>query len=898
MNTQREPAGREQACPERDPSYAGWFGIPALPRHYVSRPRLLDALDQNHSRPLILVSAPAGSGKTALIADWVATGHAVHRTAWVTFEEQDDAFWPGLVSCLEALGVPVATAGFTGAPGALDRRLLTSLAVAVAGSTDPLRLVVDGYELVSADVANDLDFLLRHSGHRLQLVMVTRADPVLPLYRYRLEDTLAEIRMANLAFDDDEARQLLKVAGVDLTTESVRELNARTKGWATGLRFAAKILVDRDDPESGVADVAGDTGSIGEYLMGEVLAAQTPAVRKLLLSTSIPDTIQPGLAEELAGRSAARTLAFLTRVNAFIEAVPEHPGFYRYHPFFRDLLRAELAYESPKQMVRLQRKAARWFAREGLLAASVNHFAAIDAWAEAAGEVVDELAVGQLLVDHGTSALGRSLRRIPADVADPSVSVVRATLALADGDIERFSEELEHTLEVSEEERSSHPSVSLAVAVLQAVRARFSGDPRNAIALAEAAEQALNQPQTKSRADTHPELAALVLASKGIAMVRRGQLTKADETFTAGTGAATRPGCESLLVECLGYMALIGCFQGQLSRARTLASRAVGIADSLSIPMEDRQSAAQVALAWVDVEQYELRSAVEHVKVARKSDFISGDFVVRALLAMVTARLQVARGDLPGAITTVDRAVSDAADPASWLVVRLRIEAANLRLANGEGEVAVLDVEGLGEGNEAEVALVLAQAQMQSGQDSAVEDSLARVLVRGAPSTALVTGWLVESARQLRRHSPARARVALDRSLKLAEPECLRRPFLEATPEVRKVLVREAQLITRTSWLHVPSDPGHVRITTQRRAPREAETEADPATPVVETLTEKELEVLGHLAELLTTEEIAGAMFVSVNTIRTHVRSILRKLGVSRRNAAVRRARELELLTV
>src|SRR4051794_38004295 len=387
----REPAMTVSAPPGPALS-GGWLGIPSLPSHYVRRQRVLDRLSAVGGSPLVLVSAPAGSGKTSLVADWVTTHGDRERTSWVTFEAGDEAFWPGLARCLERMGVGVSAQAFPATTGPLDRHLLASAASAVASQPADVTVVVDGYEVVSVDLAADLDFLMRHSGHRLRLVLVSRADPVLPLYRYRLEDSVAEVRMVDLAFTDEEAAGLLTDCGVTLTRESVHALNARTKGWVTGLRFAARILGQREDPDRAVADVAGDSGNIGEYLMGEVLAAQTPEVRRLLLRTGIPETLMPGLMEELGGRSAGRTLEFLTRENLFIDPVPERPGYYRYHPFFRDLLRAELAYESPEVYDELQRTAAAWFAREGLLALAVTHYAAVGAWADATREVVEHLA--------------------------------------------------------------------------------------------------------------------------------------------------------------------------------------------------------------------------------------------------------------------------------------------------------------------------------------------------------------------------------------------------------------------------------------------------------------------------------------------------------------------------
>ncbi|MGZ4472459.1 MAG: LuxR C-terminal-related transcriptional regulator [Nocardioidaceae bacterium] len=870
----------------------------------MSRPRLLAALDRDAQAPLVLVSAPAGAGKTSLVADWVSHHEdARDRTAWITFEEGEHDFWPAVRTALLDLGVDVPSPALPRGSRALDRRVLTALAAATARHPARLTVVIDGHELSAAPVANDVDFLLRHSGHRLQIVVVTRADPILPLYRYRLQDKLVELRMADLAFTDEEAAELLTSMDVKLAPEAVHALNARTRGWAAGLRFAARILADSAEPDKAVADVVGDRGNIAEYLLGEVVDAQTPEVRRLLLDTSVPETLQPGLVEELGGRSAPRALDQLARGNAFVEPVPQHPGYYRYYPFFRELLRAELAYESPEHMADLQRRAAEWFAREGMLTAAVGHYAAIDAWADAASQVVDALAVGRLLVGGTADPLARVLRPIPDDVADPAVDVVRATLALVDGDLERCDDELGRATAAQEHAPVPEESaLALAVTLLRATWARYAADPETAGELAAAAEHVLAGPAHQAAAEANPELTPLVHLSVGLAALRRGELGQAGEAFTAGSGAAAGAACEPLLAESLGYLACVLCCQGRLTKAAGLAARAVAIFEHAGIGPADRSPAAHVALGWVGLEQYDLQAAGNHLELAGKSHLLAHDSVSRTLLALVRARLQFTRGTLPDAISTVEEAATTVAATDRWLGDRLRLEEAALRASGGEREaLTALKLGQVARRDAPEVALVRAVGAAQAGEEAAAGRTMSRVLVRSAPLQVQVSGLLLEAELQLRRGSADRARAALERSLRLASTERLRRPFREAVPSVQQMLARDHQLVADHGWLTGTRGRPPRSQLSPRQLPQQRQHPPTPAftdaAPVVEELTEKELEVLGHLAELLTTEEIASTMFVSVNTIRTHVRSILRKLGVSRRNAAVRRARELRMLS-
>jgi LuxR family transcriptional regulator, maltose regulon positive regulatory protein len=868
------------------------FEVPRLPNGYVDRGRLHRRLDKAAEMPLTLVSAPAGTGKTTLLTGWAAARSPATDIAWVTFEEGDstaDLFWADVH---EAVRRHVRLRR----PKALEdtRQWVTSLAAALARRESRLTLVLDGFETVTDAVVVDLDFLLRHNGDRLRVVLLTRDDPALPLHRYRLEDSLHEMRMGDLAFTAGEARELLERAGVRLSTAASRSLNARTRGWAAGLRFAARSLAERADPDHAVGDVTGATGEIWEYLLAEVLDRQPGPTRSLLLNTCVVDVLRPGLVEELGGLSASRSLTRLAHANAFVEPLVEEPGCYRMHPLFRETLRVELAHASPRRLVRLHRKAAHWYAAHDRVASAVRHAASIGDWREAAGYVVDRLAVGRLLSDpHGTMA--EALHEVPDRIADPATAVVRAALALSACDADRCAEELTLARAGASTGATRHRDVHLSADLLAAVQACFFAAPEVASRRVSEAERAIAAYPT-ARLEAHPDLVTLLQASKGVASLRRGDFREARQAFVAGAGYASAPGCEPLAVACFGYLAQIASLEGHLRRAREWANRAITGADSLGTPAAERPVNARVALAWVSVEQYELEEARGHVRAARSSHTLQGDPIAQVMLAIVQARLSRAHGDLNGALATIEQIRVQTQSAPAWLLDRLVIEEASLHLALGRPDSAVHEVARLAEPRELAGVLLRAQARMDQDADVTLDGRLTAVLGAQAALPALVSGWLLEAANRLRGGEFDRARVALDRSLRLAAPETLRRPFHDAPPEVRHLLADGLQRGGHGGWLdgadgqvngHAngrgPGPPGQLR----RELPNGA---------MRETLTAKELEVLGHLAELLTTEEIAATMYVSVNTVRTHVRSILRKLSVSRRNEAVRRARELSLI--
>lgn len=923
------PAPRAQG-PLQNTGAAAGFRVPDLAPLHVPRPRLTAALDRASGVPLVLVSGPAGSGKTSLVVEWLRHGGARRDAiAWVTFEDEDTRLWQPLLTALVRLGLRLPASIARPVPDQLlGHTRLGALATTLASSARRWTVVLDGYELRSAELAEEVDHLLHHSYGALRLVVAARVDPVLPLYRYRLAEDLVEVRAGDLAFTDEEAAELLRACGTSLGTAGVRALNRRLNGWAAGLRFAARDLAAHDRPAETAASAIAQDADINAYLVAEVLDGLDPEDRRLLMRTCVPDVLRPGLAEELAGPGAGRELAVLAQANLFLEPVPEEPGCFRYSPFFRDLLRAQLAAEDLAGAAVLHRRAATWLREHRMPARAVAQLAAGGLWSDVADRIVEDLLVPGLLVGHD-ERLVTIAREIPADLPGPAACAVRAALALAAADLDATAAELGRAR--AADGPVSH-NLSLALTLIDMVRGCSTDPAASAERLVAEARVALDVAGNPAASNAGPGPIALVDLAAAIIGLRQGHLGLARAALRRVEDV---PGLPSRLgASVLGHRALTDALDGLLTQARRRAVRAVALMDDAQVAVADRNAAAYVALAVVALERDDLAATAEHLAAARACRSLAAHPVCRTVASGVAAHLEATTRP---AGPVVDRLVAVSAlalDHDPWLAGWLRLQAAQIALAHGLADRAVetLDVlvreasdtvteEGLGG------TVIAAAASAERAAEASTAGPAVHPTLDLAPSSTVsrplpteVSRLLVEALHESRGRSPQRAVTLVDSALRLASHEQLRRPFREAGPSVRRLLASHPQLVRRHRWLvpvRVPARvpgvaPGALAgvssatVPPGRRPPPRAtrrtppvpvrEEPTDVAGLVTEPLTAKEREVLGHLEELLTTEEMAEKMFVSVNTIRTHVRSILRKLGVNRRNSAVRRARELGLL--
>jgi LuxR family transcriptional regulator, maltose regulon positive regulatory protein len=893
---------RRLAAPVGIPILASKITVPGVPDWTVPRPRITKLIAEGTRWcPLTVVTGPPGAGKTMALALWAAEAGPV---AWVSLDDYDNkpgVFWAYVAAALRRSGTAVPRAPSAAARGrAADHAFLPRLASALAAQSPPVTLVIDDlHVLTEPAVRDELDFVLRNVGPGLRVVISARADPLLPLHRYRLAGELGEIRAGDLAFSTAEAGLLMAQHGCTLSADSLECLTRRTEGWAAGLRLAAISMDSRPDPDQFVKELITEDSALTGYLVEEVLSTQPPEVREVLLSTSILEQVSAEAASELTGdERAGAILSGVARANAFVQ--PAGDGWYRYQTLFAEVLRLKLRHEHPGRITALHQRAARWYERNGSLTEAVRHAAQAGDWPLATRMVIDGLAVNEIIEPRDGRSLAAGFVGMPHSDAwtAPHPYLVSAAAALAAGRPESAAAALGAADNILERRPAGQETAArLAAAMIRFAAARRSGDLSAAATAAARAKGLVSQVAGGPGAHDgeslrHRQIQARVLADCAAVELWSGHLDEAARVLGLAVAAAPAPGGEHERANCLGQLALVEALRGRLRRAVKLATEATAAlaADEQQPPAQHQAPAALAALAWVHLERGELREARGRLRQVDAALGVSPDKLIGAVACLMVACAGLAEGRSDVATQFVARARSGWSVPV-WLGQRLSLAESRACVAAGDTQAALAAAERVGRDAPLPAAVALAHARAAAGDGPNARRALAPALSAGseAPDQVRLQAWLVDARLSYGSGDGARGRRSLTSALRLAEREQLRLPFVMERGWIGPLLRRDPELARTHRRLFTP-------------ALRDGQPAAPPGAPeratvaAVEPLTEREREVLRHVSGMLNTAEVASEMYISVNTVKSHLKSIYRKLAAAHRGEAVRRARQLELI--
>jgi len=894
---------------------------------FVPRPRLVGALDEGLARRLILVCAPAGSGKTALLADWASGSRPV---AWLSLDAADNdpvRFWRHTVAALdrarpgigERVGLllgPPAPASFEG----LVTALINDLA-AQPGDGEVL-LVLDDYHLIDAQpVHASLAFLLEHLPPGLHLVLASRADPPLPLARLRAGGQLAEVRTADLRFSAEEAAAMLREsAGADLPAAAVAALAARTEGWVAGLQLAALSLAGQADPAGFVAAFNGSHRYVLDYLAEEVLDRQQEELRTFLLETSLLDRLSGGLCDAVTGRTDSQAmLERAEQAGLFLVPLDEVRGWWRYHHLFADLLRARLQQQRPGRVADLHRAAAGWSEEHGFADDAVRHaLAAGDtAWA---ARLVERHADAFLLRSEGAT-LQRWLAALPAGPVGsrPRLLLAQARLALLSHRVEAAEVALDaaerglasapgvadEPFEPSVGRAASHlANVPVAIALGRTLLAVLHGDAERAITFGRRTLGEVGEGEWVLTSHANGYL--------GVAEWLRGQLAEAERALSSSIAQGRAVGQPTMTAWGYKDLGEVQRAQGRLDTAAGTYQQALEDAAATGRTALPAAGIAYVGLAEVAYQRNELDTALRHVSegigACRQMNFTQPLATGLATLAWI----RQAQGDAAGAREAMEEAGQAAPGPGvAGLLNPVPAQRARLQLAQGDVAAAARWAQQRGLGPDDEPGyprepeyLVLARvllAQNDPGRALALLERLHAAAVSQDRAGSVIEIQALQALALAAAGEETAAVDALAGALTLACPQGYVRVFADEGPPMAALLgaLVAAQRAEQAAARAVPLGclARVLGAFGEKPAAPGAGRGAAAAVPgLVEQLTARELEVLALLAGGAPNPRIAEQLVVSLDTVKKHVSHLLGKLGAANRTEAVTRARQLGLI--
>ncbi len=931
--------GPPGAILQQEPLLATKLYIPPPRRHQVPRPRLVSRLNRGLERTLTLISAPAGFGKTTLVSEWLQTVEPQPRLTWLSLDEADNEparFAEYFIAALQridpAIGRSAPHPSATGQSPAPDIPM-PHLINDITASPVEFVLVLDDYHLINTpSIHQALTALLNHPPPLMHLVITSRVEPPLPLARLRAKNQLVELNTRHLRFTPAEAEAfLIQVMGLELTTADIANLEMHTEGWITGLQLAALSMQDCSDIPGFIATFTGSHRYVLDYLAEEVLQQQPASVQQFLLQTSILNRLHAPLCEavtqvdvEVDGQEM---LAQLEQANLFIIPLDDERRWYRYHHLFADFLRDRLQNQvGTAGLAALHRRAATWYEQHGLVTDAMGHALAV-ADVQRASRLFEQ--TGRTLLKRSELSIVQSwLQELPDELirARPRLSLFHAWAMVFTGQLEKLEAELKAVKdtrsggegEIAGEYDLSEVDLPGELAAVEATVAYFRRDLPQAAALY---RQALTQ-----LPEENLFMRGAVAMSLATAYARYEDLSGAQWAYEQSQQISEASGNLDMAVIASTNLAQLHIERARLFRAAEIYRQALRltVAQAEQGQLSPVAGRAQVGLGEVLYEWNELAEATTVLEQALATGQQGRDVGTVMACYLALARLKGAQNEFEAAFELIRaaEAFKEGNNLPSWQV---RLTDCRIRLWLNQGDVGTaarwlsraqlvpddhtfddsagypVDLRRLASLTQARlgIAQALAGGADQAGQiDEALSTliDMQQTLQNRGKTGRLLEVLLLQALAYRALDNFSRSAAILRAALALAEPAGYVRLFLDFGPALAQLLRRA---ISREAVA------SHGAYVDRLLIAFEAETASGRAAsqppsftpqPLVEPLSERELEILSLIAAGMSNQQIADELIISVGTVKWHLNNIYGKLGVRRRTQAVAHARALKLL--
>jgi LuxR family maltose regulon positive regulatory protein len=884
--------------------------VPRVRKDLVSRQRLVARINQGMGRKVTLISAPAGFGKTTLLSEWVQ--QLENPAAWLSLDADDNdsrRFWAYCIAALQTVQPHLGE----GALEVLQARqepdvetLLANLINEMAQAPHELVLILDDLHMIAERRLHDeITFLVDNLPPTLHLVAATRADPPWPLARLRARGDMNEIRSQDLRFTVAEAAAFLnEVMELDLSSDDVATLGQRTEGWIVGLQMAALSMQGRADASRFVAAFGGTHRFILDYLLEEVLERQPPDLQRFLLETSILDRLTGPLCDAVREAGDGQDmLEQLEAANLFVVPLDDERRWYRYHHLFSDLLRSRLLEARPGDLPLLHLRASQWFEDQGLVVAALGH--ALDS-----GDIqrVTKLATGNALavMGHGElSALTRWFDALPEGLrCQPWLAVSHAWVLAYAGQLARVEALLRDAADGLRQLKDQDGAKHIA-GHMNAIRAYLAGLRGRMSRAAQLCRRALDQLPVEDLMAR-----AFVISLHGSVLRWSGDLTEAARISNEAITMRQERGEHLFAADAFCDLAALQQMQGQLHAAHDTCQGALHSAEERSRSGESRASVADFAHTRLSAVLREWNDVAAAVKQARQGVTLAEQWGWADSLVFGYGYLAVAlqaSGDADGALQAIRDGKRIASTLSPWLAAQMAAREAELQVAQGNLAAAVrwaeeseLQPDDPFAFVDASSYLTLARVLLSQGEQQSdakligqALDLLERLLRLSESAGAMgrVVEILVAKALALQALGDTNpALSALERALLLAEPEGYVRTFIDQGAAIAPLLHAAHRRGIAVDYMRqlLEALPGDTAGKPAR--------EIAPTSALVDPLSEREQQILRLLTSHLSSTEMAEQLYLSVHTVRTHIKSIYSKLGVHSRHDAIQRAQDLGLL--